>query len=118
MIIESLKTLLSLTILVVAVMFAARLVGAKRKDFWAASISVILQFALVLALVAILPSTAVPSNSPLFILAVIGGSVIYSVALKTTLLRGFLIGILAILGIAVLQFTILAGTYAAFRVAT
>jgi hypothetical protein len=118
MIIEPLKSLFSLTILVIAVMLAARLVGAKRKDFWAASISVILQIALVFALVAILPSTRVPANSPLLILAVIGGSLIHSIVLKTTLLRGFLIGIIAICVAAILQFTILAGTYAAIGVAT
>src|SRR3546814_7332057 len=77
--------------LVVPVMLAARMVGAERTGFGTALIAVILQ----MVLSAVVRS--ISSNKYIVILvALIVASAIYSFTLGTTLLKGFLVSIIAL----------------------
>ena len=95
---------------VLPVMFAARMVGAERTGFGTVLITVILQIIL-----SGLVEQFVPDQLIAVAIAIIGGSVIYSFTLGTTLLKGFLISILATV-IAVI--ILLAGSFAVIANAT
>ena len=94
-------------ILVLPVTFAARIIGAERTGFGAALFAVILQTVL---------SSFVEKLSvdPLIAIAIaiIGGSAVYSFTLGTTLLKGFLISVLATV-IAMIAIVLLASSFAA-----
>ncbi|WP_374012735.1 hypothetical protein [Pseudoxanthomonas koreensis] len=92
--------------LVVPVMLAARMVGAERTGFGSALIAVILQ----MVLSAVVRSIA--SDQLIVVLvALIVGSGIYSFTLGTTLLKGFLVSIIATV-IAVVAIVLLASSFA------
>ena len=93
-------------ILVLPVMFAARMVGAGNTGFGAALFAVILQL--------ILSGLLENFTSNQFItvaIAVIGGSAIYTITLDTTLLKGILISIISVV-IAFVVIVLLAGSFA------
>lgn len=83
---------------VVPVMLAARLVGAGRVGFGSALVAVILQTALSAATRAFAPNLGVA-----LLVAIVAGSAIYAFVLDTTLIRGFLIGIVStVIGVVIL----------------
>ena len=114
MIAALLKAVILIATLVLPVMLAARLVKAGQKNFWPALLSTSLQIVFLSLLSGMLHS----AQNLVMIFAVVGGSLIHSLVLKTTLLKGFFIGTIAIIGAAILQFTILAGSYAVIASAT
>lgn len=77
-------------IAVIPVMLAARLVGAGRHSFGAALLAVILQ-----AILSVVLRSASLSPLVIIIVAVLVGSAIYAYALDTTMVRGFLLSIIA-----------------------
>lgn len=83
---------------VVPVMLAARFVGAGRRGFGTALVAVIAQSALSAATREFAPNLGVA-----LLVAVVAGSAIYAFVLDTTLIRGFLIGIVStVIGVVVL----------------
>ena len=114
MIVTLFKAAVLIATLVLPVMLAARLVKAGNKSFWSALLATSLQ----IAFLNVLSGTLYNNRELAMFLAVLGGSLIHSLALKTTLLKGFFIGVMAIIGAAILQFTILAGSYAVIASAT
>lgn len=83
---------------VVPVMLAARFVGAGRVGVGSALVAVIVQSALSAATRAFAPSLGVA-----LLVAIVAGSAIYAFVLDTTLIRGFLIGIVStVIGVVVL----------------
>ena len=99
-------------ILIFPVMIAARMVGAERPGFGSALLAVFLQACLSAILQAF-------STNPIFAVgvAVVGGAAIYAFALSTSLLKGFVISVLATI-IAVVFMVLFAGTFAAMASAT
>lgn len=93
-------------IIIYPVMLAARLVGAGKTGFGSAVFSVLLQSCL-----GILIKVFILSELVAVLIAVIGGSVIYSLALDTTILRGFAISMLAVTIVLGTMF-LLAGIFA------
>lgn len=93
-------------VLVLPVMFAARMVGAERTGFGAAFIAVILQIVL-----SGLVEQFATNQLIAVVIAIIGGSAIYSFTLSTTLLKGLFISIIATI-IAVVAIVLLAGSSA------
>ena len=93
-------------ILVLPVMFAARMLRAEKTGFGIVLVAVILQ----IILSGIVERYA-PDQLIAIAIAIVGGSAIYSYTLDTTLLRGFFIGVIATV-IAVLAIVILAGFFA------
>ena len=93
-------------IIIYPVMLAARLVGAGKTGFGSVVFSVFLQLFL-----GILIKVFIVSELVAVLSAVIGGSVIYSSALDTSILRGFAISILAVI-IVVGTIFLLAGIFA------
>ena len=91
-------------IVIYPVMLAARLVGAGKTGVGSAVFAVFLQlcFGILIKLFAVDQLVA-------GLIAIIGGSLIYSLALETTILRGFAISILAV-AIVVAAFLLLAGS--------
>ena len=77
-------------IAVIPVMLAARLVGAGRHGFGAALLAVILQ-----AILSVVLRSASLSPLVIIIVAVLVGSAIYAYVLDTTMVRGFLLSIIA-----------------------
>ena len=89
---------IAVAVAVVPVMLAARFVGAGRVGFGSALVAVIVQSILSAATRAFAPSVGV---APL--VAVLAGSAIHAFVLDTTLIRGFVIGIVStIVGVVVL----------------
>lgn len=83
---------------VVPVILAARFVGAGRSGFGSTLIAVIMQSALSSATRALAPSLGVA-----LLVAIVAGSAIYAFVLDTTLIRGFLIGVVStVIGVVVL----------------
>jgi hypothetical protein len=99
-------------VLVFPVMFAARMVGAERTAFGSALLAVILQIVL-----SGLVEQFAPDQLIAVVIAIIGGSAIYSFTLSTTLLKGFLISIIAT-AIAVVAIVLLASSFAVIANAT
>ena len=77
-------------IAVVPVMLAARMMDAERPGFLAALIAVILQFVLMAVIQATLTEGMIA-----FAVALVAGSAIYAYVLGTSVLKGFVISILA-----------------------
>ncbi len=94
-------------IIIYPVMLAARLVGAGKTGFGSVVFSVLLQVSLGLIIRLFVADELVGG-----LIALIGGSIIYSLALDTTILRGFAISILAVT-ILVVGLFLLAGIFAA-----
>lgn len=92
---------------VVPVMLAARFVGAGNVGFGSALVAVILQSALSAATRALAPNPAVA-----LLVAVVAGSAIYAFVLNTTLVKGFLIGVISTV-IAVVVFMLFGSLFAA-----
>ena len=101
-----------IAVLIFPVMLAARMVGAERTGFGSALLAVFLQACLSALLQAF-------SSNPVFSIgvAVVGGSAIYAFSLGTSLLKGFVISVLATI-IALVVLVIFAGTFAAMANAT
>jgi hypothetical protein len=95
-------------IIIYPVMLAARLVGAGKTGFGSAVFSVFLQACLSLVIRLFIASELVA-----VLIAIIGGSLIYSMALETTILRGFAVSILAVT-IAVVAVVLFAGSLSIF----
>ena len=114
MIVALLKLLVSILVLALPVMFAARIVGARNRNFLTAVVVVTTQFCLVFLLSRIFGN----QRELILILAVLLGTLINSIFLKTTLIRGFAVGLISIIGSAVLQATLLASSYAIIASAT
>ena len=91
-------------IVIYPVMLAARLVGAGKTGAGSAVFAVFLQLCF-----GILIKLFVVNQLVAGLIAVIGGSLIYSLALDTTILRGFAISILAV-AIVAAAFLLLAGS--------
>lgn len=73
------------------VMLAARLVGAGETGVWSAVFAVFLQLCFGICIEFFVVNQFIAG-----LFAVVGGSLIYALALKTTILRGFAISILAV----------------------
>lgn len=90
-------------IIILPVMIAARMVGAGRTSFWPVVFAVLLQ-----VLFGVLIRLVIENELLLGFTSAVGGSLIYSFALKTTILRGFAISLLAV-GIVVVALLLLTG---------
>ena len=95
------------SILVLPVMFAARMVGAERTGFGSSFVAVILQIVL-----SGLVEEFAADQLIAFAVAIIGGSAVYSFSLGTTLFRGFVISVIATV-VALIAIFVLAGSFAA-----
>ena len=95
-------------IAVLPVMLAAKMVNAERTTFGASLLAVILQAIFSAAL-----QRLEASHIAVLAIDVVGGSIIFSVVLGTTILRGFIIGILVV-AITVGVIFILASSFSAF----
>lgn len=91
---------------VIPVMLAAKLVGAGRQGFGAALLAVVLQ-----AILSIVLRSVALNPLLIIIVAVLVGSAIYAYVLDTTMVRGFLISVVAAV-ISVLIVVGLAGLFA------
>ena len=99
--------LVVLLVTVVPVMIAARLVGARKTGFGSALLALFLQMVLAVAMLNLGPGPIVA-----LAISVVGGALIYAFALDTTILRGFVVGLLAsLIGAAIVYF--LAGSFLA-----
>jgi len=90
-------------------MLAAKIVGAGKTGFGPAVLAVILQ-----ACLSILIRQFVPSDLIALLAAVTVGSIIYSLTLDTTILRGFAVSILVVV-IFVAAMLLFAGTFTIFE---
>ena len=95
-------------IAVLPVMFAAKMVNAERATFGASLLAVILQ-----AIFSAFLQRLEASHLVALAVDVVGGSIIFSVVLGTTILRGFVIGIL-VLVITVVVVFLLASSFSVF----
>ena len=95
-------------IAVAPVMFAARLVGAGRHGFGASLLAVILQ-----AILSVLLRSAALSPLLIIIVAILAGSAIYAYVLDTSMIRGFLLSIIA----TVISMLVILGLASLFEVA-
>jgi hypothetical protein len=95
-------------IIIYPVMLAARLVGAGKTGFGSVLFAVFLQ-----ACAGILIRLFTTNQLVAGLIALIVGSIIYSMALDTTILRGFAISILAVT-IVVVAVVLLSGVFAVF----
>ena len=77
-------------IAVFPVMFAAKLVGAGRHGFGASLLAVILQ-----AILSVVLRSVALSPVLIIVIAILAGSAIYAYVLHTTMLRGFLLSVIA-----------------------
>lgn len=80
----------ALLIAVIPVMLAARIVGAGKHGFGASLLAVILQ-----GILSVILRTAKLDTLLIFVIAVVVGSAIYAHVLDTSLLRGFVLSIVA-----------------------
>ena len=97
--------------MVVPVMIAARMVGAERTGFGTALIAVILQ-----AVLSVVVRFAAQDQLLVVVVAIIAGSAIYSFALGTSFLKGFLVSIIATV-IGLVLIVLLATSFAAIAYA-
>ena len=90
-------------------MLAARLVNAGKTGFGSVLFSVFLQMCL-----GLLIRLFIVNELAAVVIAVIGGSVIYSLVLDTTILRGFAISLLSVT-IVVIAAILLSGVFGVFK---
>lgn len=95
-------------LLVFPVMYADRLVDAERTGFGAALIAVIGQLVL-----SVLVSAIAPTQFVGVLIGVVGGSAIYAFTLGTSLLKGFIISIVALV-VGIIALFVLLGSFAIF----
>lgn len=88
------------------VMFAARVVGAERTGFGSAFLSVVLQLVLSAILKVLMPNAAA-----VMVVGVFAGSAIYAYVLGTSILKGFMISVIALV-IALVAILLLGGSFA------
>ena len=101
-----------IAVAVLPVMLAARVVGAERTGFGSALLAVVLQFVLT-AIVKLL----LPEGLAAIVASILIGSVIYAYALGTSVMKGFVVSIVATV-IAVVAVVMLGTSFALLASAT
>ena len=101
-----------IAIAVLPVKLAAGFVGAERTGFGSVLVAVVLQFVLVAVVRALMPDGLAE-----IVAAVIVGSIVYAYALGTSVIKGFIVSVLATV-IAVVAILMLGSSFALLAAAT